>query len=93
MSGAQEQLPVLREDASRFALAADLMTSAMTRRCRSLNARLHAVLTSGKPMQRRSGGAAAQVLTAFVNVSRLPKGSVTDTSREPQGVSSMPGRA
>ena len=54
--------------------------------------RLHAVLTTEG---RRSGDAraVAQVLTAFVNVSRLPKGSVTDKSREPQGVSWMPGRA
>jgi SAM-dependent methyltransferase len=36
---------------------------------------------------------ACQVLIAVVNVSLLPKGSFTDISRVPHGISSMPGRA
>ncbi len=34
-----------------------------------------------------------QVLMAVVNTSRLPKGSLTVTSRVSHGVASMPGRA
>jgi hypothetical protein len=36
---------------------------------------------------------ACQVVIALVNVNRLPKGSATDTSLLPQGISSIPGRA
>ena len=37
--------------------------------------------------------APCQVLMALVNVNRLPKGSATDMSLVPQGISSIPGRA